>query len=46
MTNAASSKKHGLSKIKILRAKSKLRNRRNKDKARQRKLERRNIINA
>lgn len=44
MTNAHASKQHGLARVKILQAKSKLRIRRNKAKASLRKEERRQIM--
>ncbi len=44
MTNAHASKQHGLAGVKKRQPKSKLRLRANKEKARQRKIERRGII--
>lgn len=43
MTNKSSSKQHGLSVAKMQRPKSKLRDRKNKEKARIRKAERRSL---
>jgi len=44
MTNKHASKQHGLSNVKTMQPKSKLRDRRNKAKAAARKAERREII--
>ena len=46
MTNKHASKQHGLSNVKRMQPKSKLRNRKNKELANARKLERREILKA